>query len=214
MKIDRIGREDWNFSLGKSALEVLTFANVITFIRMGLVFPILILLFWKPSVHFSVPAAVFAFACLTDYLDGYVAKAYGKVSVLGEILDPLADKLLVLLVLCAFVGIGRVHGWALVPAFIIIFREIFVLGLRGLVARFNSVLSVIPLARWKTGVQMTGIFLFFFPSPILWSCESEAVLWSAGVLTGWTGALYSYRAIVLYRIAGRELKSAIQRSVA
>ena len=168
--------------------------NILTMSRIGAL-PVLITLIWvgTPSLRW-IALGLYAFAAITDYLDGYIARSWNQQSALGRLFDPIADKLLVggcLLVLCAF---DYIKDWAVLPAIVILLREILVSGLREYLAEIRVGLPVSRLAKWKTMLQMFSLgFLIIgdagpvqIPSLII----GEAFLWGAAILTIWTG--YDY----------------------
>jgi cardiolipin synthase len=144
-----------------------------------------------------VALAVYAAAAVTDYLDGYFARAWKQQSKLGRIFDPIADKLLVASVILLLVAFGRVSGLDVLAALVILCREVLVSGLREFLAELRAKLPVSRLAKWKTGIQMTALgFLIVGDAeptaflPVL--AIGEVLLWSAAVLTLITG--YDYLA--------------------
>ncbi len=138
---------------------------------------------------------LFVLAGITDWLDGYLARAWAQQSTLGAMLDPIADKLLVgaALMMLVYDGtIGKVSIWA---AVIILCREILVSGLREFLAELNVKIRVSMLAKWKTTVQMVALAaLLASPAAEKYVPGLEVVgitlLWLAAVLTLWTG--YDY----------------------
>ena len=143
--------------------------------------------------------AIFIVASLTDYLDGYLARAWQQTSNIGRMLDPIADKLLVatcLLLLAADTDHrGGIAGWSLWAAIIILCREILVSGLREYLAELKVSVPVTKLAKWKTTAQMVAIaFLLLGPTgdEILpyWTQIGIVLLWVSALLTLYTG--YDY----------------------
>jgi cardiolipin synthase (CMP-forming) len=139
---------------------------------------------------------VFSAAAVTDYFDGKLARTRRQVSNFGRMLDPIADKLLVGAALMMLAGEGRLSGWGLYPAIVVLLREILVSGLREYLAGLRVGLPVTPLAKWKTGFQMGALgtllagdssaallHLPFLPV----SAIGEAMLWIAAALTLMTG---------------------------
>jgi len=102
-------------------------------------------------------AAVFAAAAVTDYFDGRIARERRQLSEFGRMLDPIADKLLVGATLMVLAGEGRLGRWSLLPAIVVLLREILVSGLREYLAGLRVGLPVTPLAKWKTGFQMGAL---------------------------------------------------------
>jgi cardiolipin synthase len=140
--------------------------------------------------------AFYTLACVTDYFDGYLARTLDQQSAFGRFLDPIADKLLVAAVIFALVGVDRVAGLSVIPAAVILGREILVSGLREFLAEVRVGLPVSQLAKWKTTIQMLALgFLLVGPvGPdfvIATTLEIGIVgLWAAAVLTLITG--YDY----------------------
>ncbi|MCR9213815.1 MAG: CDP-diacylglycerol--glycerol-3-phosphate 3-phosphatidyltransferase [Proteobacteria bacterium] len=168
--------------------------NLLTLSRI-IVIPLLLAALFLPGKLGSwVPLALFIAAGVTDFFDGYLARRYKQTSNLGRFLDPVADKLLVASVLLFLVGIGRVGGWDLIPAVIILCREIMVSGLREYLAELRVGMPVSKLAKWKTTSQILSL-CFLLGGPAVES-EFDAILigqvllWLAGSLTVWTG--YDY----------------------
>jgi len=101
--------------------------------------------------------ALFVLAALTDWLDGYLARAWEQQSALGRMLDPIADKLLVASCLLMLAADETIKGWSLFAAIIILCREILVSGLREYLAELRVSVPVTQLAKWKTTVQLVAI---------------------------------------------------------
>lgn len=136
--------------------------NILTVIRL-LAAPALAVMF----LYFSRPLAdwfaliLFVLAALTDFVDGYLARAWKQESKFGAMLDPIADKAMVLIALLVIIGFSGVKPWILLPATMIIFREVFVSGLREFLGDKASQLKVTNLAKWKTTAQMIAIAVLF-----------------------------------------------------
>jgi cardiolipin synthase len=160
--------------------------------------PIIVALFWLEGDEWRYAAcAVYAVAAATDWLDGYLARAWAQQSKLGRIFDPIADKLLVSALILLLVAFGRVAGLSVLAALVILLREVLVSGLREFLAEIRVGLPVSKLAKWKTGIQMTALgFLIvgdatptsFLPVTAI----GELGLWIAAALTLYTG--YDYLA--------------------
>lgn len=132
--------------------------NILTLWRLSVVPFVVTLVFVPQSWAFYVQMILFSTAALTDFLDGYFARRYGQVSRLGRLLDPLADKLLVVPVLVALIAKGSIHGGHLLPALLLITRELVTPALRERYMEMRHVaLSVHPLAQWKTAFEMLAI---------------------------------------------------------
>lgn len=196
-----------------------TLPNILSVIRLiaaplvGLVF----LLLPRPAADW-VALILFMTASVTDYVDGWIARAWGLVSKFGAMLDPIADKAMVVIALAALLGVHGISVWMLVPVTAILFREVFVSGLREFLGDTAGTLKVTKLAKWKTMVQMVaisllfawGLFEHYFRMQTL-GMNAEIV---AGILSGeiedsvgltWKFyglALVSYGGLVLLWIAG------------
>jgi cardiolipin synthase len=180
--------------------------NILTYSRMVAVPAVVGLLFWPEDFWSRWAAlAVFVAAAITDYFDGYFARAYAQQSVIGRMLDPIADKLLVaacLLMLTNDRIISGVHLWA---AIVILCREILVSGLREYLAELKVGVPVSKVAKWKTTAQLVSLgFLIAGPAgePVLPGTVSIgiALLWAAAALTLWTGWDY-LKAGVLHAVS-------------
>ena len=135
--------------------------------------------------------AIFAIAAITDYFDGYLARSWSMQSRLGRMLDPIADKLLVGAAVLMLVHFDRSP---ILPALVILCREILVSGLREFLAEVRVGLPVSRLAKWKTAVQMTAIGFLLAGSAAPWWVFADQVgwygLWLAAGLTLITGLDY------------------------
>lgn len=169
------------------------FANILTLLRIALI-PVIIGLFYiEAPFSFITASVLFLVACLTDYFDGVVARATQKESDIGTFLDPLADKLIIAAALIMLAGFDRISGLTLIPAVIILCREILVSGLREYLGSLNASLPVTRLAKWKTVFQMFGIgFLIVGDALPFFPFETVGLysFWAAGILTLVTG--YDY----------------------
>ena len=131
--------------------------NFLTVIRIILI-PIIIFSFYVPSkITNIIVASLFLGASITDFFDGYLARALKAQSNFGRCLDPIADKLLVAVSLIMLVNFSNQNLLILVPSIIIICREIMVSGLREFLATLNVGVPVTRLAKWKTAIQMVAI---------------------------------------------------------
>ena len=140
--------------------------------------------FWAGDYIASI---LFGMACLSDYLDGHLARSWGQISGIGTFLDPIADKLLVSITLLFLVAIGRIEGFSLIPASIILMREIFVSGLREFLAGLKVNIRVSFLAKWKTSLQMVSLILLILGPTDPFELDFELIglsfLWISAMLT-------------------------------
>lgn len=158
--------------------------NALTLSRIGAIPFIIGLLFWASPVAYLIATVLFIIACITDYFDGYFARTYHKVSHLGSFLDPLADKLLIATTILMLTGNGQIKGASLIPAVIILLREILVSGLREFLAELQISLPVSHVAKWKTGIQMLSLSALLLSG----STDSLKILGMWGVLGLWIAA--------------------------
>ena len=140
--------------------------------------------------------AIFVAACITDFFDGYLARVWSQQSSLGQMLDPIADKVLVGAALIMLVANGTIKSWSVWAAIIILSREILVSGLREYLAELRVKVAVANLAKWKTTLQMIalGVLIAGDAGDKLfggWATPIGLVLlWLAALLTVYTG--YDY----------------------
>lgn len=168
--------------------------NYLTLLRI-LVIPFIVLCFYIGTpVALWGATGLFFLACVTDYLDGYLARHWDQMTRLGRFLDPIADKLLVAATILLLAGFDRIRGLSLIPAIIILCREILVSGLREFLAETEVSVPVTYLAKWKTFLQMLslGYLIAIPPSPHFFSFATLGLiaLWVAAFLTLLTG--YDY----------------------
>jgi len=168
--------------------------NMLTLSRI-LAIPVVVATFYMSGDYARwFGCALFAAAGFTDWLDGHMARRWEQQSELGRFLDPIADKLLVSATLLMLTATGRLAGLVVLPALVILCREILVSGLREYLAGLSVGLPVSRLAKWKTTIQMIAIgFLIVGDAgphhiPVVWI--GEMLLWLAAILTIVTG--YDY----------------------
>src|SRR3982750_2077347 len=172
---------------------MLTLPNLLTLSRI-LAVPILVFLLWKPAPwDYAVTFVLYCVVALTDYFDGYLARAQGLTSRLGQFLDPIADKIMVAAVLVMLMASRRAGGdpptiqdWSVIPALIILLREITVSGLREFLADVKVLIPVSALAKWKTTFQLVALGALIlggaFPSQEWIHLVGIASLWIAAAL--------------------------------
>ena len=137
--------------------------NAITVSRILLI-PVFVLFFLEPTPDRSImAAAVFGLAALTDAVDGYVARRWGQVTRLGKLLDPIADKLLVLTALFLLVDFDRVEAWV---AIVLAGRELAVTGLRGVAAREGIILAAEATGKAKMAAQVAAILFLILDEAV------------------------------------------------
>lgn len=196
-------RERGSFNVGtpcaKRNRPMLTLPNLLTLSRIFAV-PFLVFLLWYPDwrLGYALAFVLYCLVGITDYLDGYLARAQGTVSKLGIFLDPIADKIMVGAVIVMLIsteggpeGHAIVSGWHVAAALVILLREIAVSGLREFLAQLSVSVPVSKLAKWKTTFQMValGALILAGAAPDQpWVHQLGLVsLWAAAVLTAITG---------------------------
>lgn len=176
----------------------MTLPNALTLLRVAVI-PVFVALFYLESAAGQwLAGGLFVLAAVTDFLDGYLARSRNQTSDFGRFLDPVADKLLVGAALLMMVGFGQISGFAIIPAVVILCREILVSGLREFLAGQAVGLPVSALAKWKTAVQMIALSILIVgdaahpavPAAVPVALIGEAGLWLAAVITLITG--YDY----------------------
>lgn len=165
-----------------------TLPNALTLIRL-LAAPGLALLFLFVARPWANWAAVVLFvgASLTDYADGWLARRLNRETRMGAMLDPIADKAMVVIALMALAALYGLSPWILLPATAIVFREVFVSGLREYLGNAAGTLKVTRLAKWKTFVQMVAIAVLLSQGLF----EHYFGMWSLGMDPGIVGAVLS-----------------------
>jgi CDP-diacylglycerol---glycerol-3-phosphate 3-phosphatidyltransferase len=161
--------------------------NVLTLLRIVAVPVLVVALLDETPDGDLIAAAVFALAAVTDGLDGYIARRQQSITTFGKLMDPLADKLLVVAALISLVSLDRLAAWA---AMVIIARELAVTGLRALAAERGVVIAASWLGKVKTLLQVAAIFalIVFEPAPA-WA---DALLYLAVAVTVISGADYFF----------------------
>ncbi len=178
---------------------MLTLPNLLTLSRIFAV-PILVFLLWKPSwFDYGITFVLYCLVGITDYFDGYLARAQGTVSRLGIFLDPIADKIMVAAVIVMLVArpplppgtAPIIADWHLIPALVILLREIIVSGLREFLASLRVSMPVSQLAKWKTTLQLVALGALILAGAVpQWPwvhAVGLASLWAAAALTLVTG---------------------------
>ena len=185
---------------------MLSLPNLLTLSRI-LAVPILVFLLWKPAPYdYAITFVLYCIVGVTDYFDGYLARAQGLTSRLGQFLDPIADKIMVGAVIVMLMASRKADGappiiqdWNVIPALIILLREIIVSGLREFLAELKVSVPVSGLAKWKTTFQLVALGALIlggaFPMQDWVHLTGVACLWAAAALTLVTG--YDYLRIGL-----------------
>ena len=181
--------------------------NALTLFRclISILLPILIIYGGETGAILAAPLLLLA--GLSDYFDGFYARKYNVVSILGKVLDPIADKLLVIGVLLSLASENLLDFYfGFIPSLIIILREIFISGLRESVSSYNFTLKVSVLAKWKTTIQLfaCGSFLVWRMNEYFYNIDflgfiSYCLLWLASIITLITGFQYAVSVINFFK---------------
>lgn len=177
--------------------------NTLTILRL-LAAPgvaIIFLLLDRPAADMAA-LVLFIGASLTDFLDGYLARKWKQESRFGAMLDPIADKAMVVIALAVILAQSGGPALLILPVTIILFREVFVSGLREFLGADSGKLAVTKLAKWKTTSQMVAIAVLFFAmatSADALNMLGLVLIWVAAVLTAITGADYLNKAMPYLR---------------
>jgi len=168
--------------------------NLLTLFRIAVI-PGLVALFYIETKFGSwLACGLFSLAAITDFFDGYIARVTKQQSAFGKFLDPVADKLLIASALLMMVAFGQISGLVILPALVILCREITVSGLREYLASLRVSMPVSQLAKWKTTLQMVAIAVLIIghngPRDVPLVEIGEVGLWIAAILTIITG--YDY----------------------
>jgi CDP-diacylglycerol--glycerol-3-phosphate 3-phosphatidyltransferase len=160
-----------------------------------------VFLLWRPApLDYAVTFILYCIVGITDYFDGYLARAQGRISRLGQFLDPIADKIMVGAVLIMLISsrkenpVPEIAGLNIIPGLVILLREIIVSGLREFLAELKVSVPVSALAKWKTTFQMVALGALILGGAVPQMPWVHLVglfcLWAAAALTLVTG--YDY----------------------
>jgi cardiolipin synthase len=152
-----------------------TLPNILTVLRL-VAAPGIAVMF----LYFSRPLAdwfaltLFVVAAVTDFFDGYLARAWKQESRFGAMLDPIADKAMVVIAIMVLTGYSGMNPWLILPASVILFREVFVSGLREFLGQKARLLQVTRLAKWKTTAQMVALGVLFLGTGLAYVEQGRA----------------------------------------
>ena len=165
--------------------------NIITIARILAIVPIAALILAGDPLLRAVALSLYVIAAASDWVDGYLARAWNQYSDLGRMLDPIADKILVIILIAILAWDRSLSALDLIPAIAILFRETFIPGLREFLGNKTVVLPVTRLAKWKTTLQLIALALVL-AEPVIPAIGplSDLILWVAGAITIWTGWTY------------------------
>jgi len=168
--------------------------NVLTMGRIWAIPAVVATFFFEGAWAAWFGVVLFALAGITDYMDGYLARHMNQLSRFGRVLDPIADKLLVGAIIIMLAWKGSLNGVMVIPAVVILCREILVSGLREFLAEIKVGCPVTRLAKWKTACQMVALPVMMIWQPeysgswsSFWTVVGCLTLWGAAILTVITG---------------------------
>ena len=162
----------------------MTTANKLTILRVLMIPAFLAVLYWGFPGSRYVALAIYVVACLTDLLDGYIARHYNQISDFGKFMDPLADKCLVMAALCWFVEEGTFAAWVLA---IVLLREFAVSGMRLVAVEKGRVIAAGWSGKVKTASTMVCVVLMFLPIPAI---LNTVCVWVITLTTLYSGVEY------------------------
>jgi cardiolipin synthase len=206
-----------------------TLPNTLTVLRL-LAAPgvaVMFLYFNRPWADW-LALTLFVGAAITDWFDGYLARLWKQESRFGTMLDPIADKAMVVIAIMVITGYSGMNPWLILPATVILFREVFVSGLREFLGAKAGLLKVTKLAKWKTTAQMVAIAVLFLgtglayleagkppragegvlPPGYTWAAMATMIglvlIWIAAALTAITGIEYFNKSLPYLKDEGRK----------
>ena len=172
--------------------------NLLTTLRFFMI-PCFLISFRAEGECKLMSAAIFILASITDVLDGYIARKYNMTTKWGQLMDPLADKLLVTSALVCMVQTGVVPGWMVI---VILAREFAITGLRSVAASEGVVIAAAWSGKIKTVTQMIAIIFLLignWPFELISVPFAQIMLWIAVIMTVYSGAEYIYKSRELFR---------------
>jgi cardiolipin synthase len=169
--------------------------NFLTLSRLGSLPFCLVLMFIDAPWAAWLALLIYTYGCVTDWLDGYLARKWNVTSPFGVFLDPIADKIFIVSVMLILIANGKLDGFWTIPPLLIIAREFLIAGLREFLGPKNISVPVTQMAKWKTGVQMgaLGFLIMGDYGDVLIPGTTEIgyiLITAAAVLTVMTGLNY------------------------
>jgi CDP-diacylglycerol--glycerol-3-phosphate 3-phosphatidyltransferase len=172
--------------------------NMLTLGRIVLI-PLFVWLTYEADPFDSLlAAAVFAVAAITDIVDGYLARRWNLITVVGKFMDPLADKLIAMAALVMMVRLGRIAAWVVI---VLLAREFIVSGLRTIAASEGMVIAAGQEGKWKTSLQLVGIIslcvhyehqvdMGFYAAPVNFNKVGQVLVYLSGAFSVWSAVVY------------------------
>lgn len=199
-KADKLARKAERKTRAPSALlkEFWNLPNMLTMGRIALI-PLFVWFTYDADPLYSyLAAALFTLAAVTDVIDGFLARRWNMITVVGKLLDPLADKLIVLAALVMMVRLGRIHAWIVI---VLLSREFIVTGLRQIAASEGMVIAAGQEGKWKTSLQLVGIvslcihythpmFFLFTWHDVDFNLVGKFMVYLSTAFSVWSAAVY------------------------
>ncbi len=158
--------------------------NILTLFRI-LSIPAIVTCFFLGTKNCLTCAAIlFILSCITDFLDGFIARRYKQTSRLGQLLDPIADKLLIVATMIMLIGFNNISGLNIIAGLIIVLREIMISGTREYLSTIGQAMPVSTISKWKTGVQMLALSIL-----IIADATQTPALFTFGIISLWVAAV-------------------------
>ena len=173
--------------------QILNIPNILTMSRIVLLPGFMGGFYVESQLGLIISFVIFIICCITDYLDGYIARTYKQTTKIGKMLDPLADKILILISILYIVGFGMVSKSTLIPAAITLCRELIITGLRESVTTSGKNFNTSYISKCKTASQMIAISVIFISYILkINSCIiiGEVLLWLSSLLAIISGLKY------------------------
>ncbi len=184
----------------KSTGSIINIANILTVFRVFLIFPAVLFVVWSVPFHLVYALLIFIVASYTDHLDGMIARKYGYITDFGKILDPLADKLMIISVLISFCFLGFCP---VLPVILVALREVLITIVRMFVLRSNN--KVIPANKWGKFKTISQIFAVCFILLVqifnengIISLSVSNILSMASILLLWLSVIFSWISGITY----------------
>lgn len=184
----------------KSTESVMNIANILTIFRVFLIFPAVLFVVWPVPFHLLYALLIFIVASYTDHLDGTIARKYGYITDFGKILDPLADKLMIISMLISFCFLGFCP---VLPVILIALREMLITVVRIFVLKSSN--KVIPANKWGKFKTISQIFAVCFILLVQILCESGIlptyilnILNIIAILLLWVSVIFSWVSGIIY----------------
>ena len=185
----------------KPSVLIQEFWNLPNMLTMGriLLIPVFVSFTYDADPFYSLMAAlVFAVASITDVVDGYLARKWNLITVVGKFMDPLADKLIVMAALVMMVRLGRIAAWVVI---VLLARELIVSGLRTIAASEGMVIAAGQEGKWKTSLQLVGVIslcvhyvhpldLGYRVVPVDYNKVGKVLVYLSGAFSVWSAVVY------------------------